>query len=54
MAAINFRLELRSIVLTTIMVDYYSLFEFVCSKLKITISSCSVGISTEASAPAVL
>ena len=67
MAAINFRLELwhRSF-LTTIMVDHYPLFEFACSKFitfvcnmckYIKLSSfmlCSFGISTEASAPAVL
>ncbi len=64
MAAINFRLELlESIVLTTIMVDHYPLSEFLhAAKLFImcikAISSsfmlCSFGISTEASAPAVL
>ena len=64
MAAINFRLELlASIVFTTIMVDHYPLFEFACSKMGkhfISIKAissfmlCSFGISTEASAPAVL
>ena len=59
MAAINFRLELlASIVLTIIMVDHYPLFEFACSKIIIAVISsfmlCSFGISTEASAPAVL
>ena len=64
MAAINFRLKLlASIVLTTIMVDHYPLSEFLhASKIKLFLSCaisssfmlCSFGISTEASAPAVL